>query len=65
MRMFRRRLSNVPPKIVEALQEAHGRGFLHRDLKSANVMVTGSLRRPLAAQYRLLLDVVHHADVWR
>ncbi len=28
-------------EIAEALQEAHGRGFLHRDLKPANVMVTG------------------------
>jgi serine/threonine-protein kinase len=27
-------------EIAEALQEAHGRRFLHRDLKSANVMVT-------------------------
>ena len=27
-------------EVAEALQEAHGRRFLHRDLKSANVMVT-------------------------
>jgi serine/threonine protein kinase len=27
-------------EIAEALQEAHGRRFLHRDLKAANVMVT-------------------------
>lgn len=27
-------------EVAEAIQEAHGRGFLHRDLKSANVMVT-------------------------
>ena len=27
-------------EIAEALQEAHGRRFLHRDLKSANVIVT-------------------------
>jgi serine/threonine protein kinase/tetratricopeptide (TPR) repeat protein len=27
-------------EVAEALQEAHGRRFLHRDLKAANVMVT-------------------------
>jgi TolB-like protein/Flp pilus assembly protein TadD len=30
----------VAGEIAEALQEAHGRGFLHRDLKPANIMLT-------------------------
>lgn len=30
----------VAGEIAEALQEAHGRGFLHRDLKPSNIMLT-------------------------
>jgi tetratricopeptide (TPR) repeat protein len=30
----------VSGEIAEALQEAHGRGFLHRDLKPSNIMLT-------------------------
>lgn len=36
-------------EIAEALQEAHGRRFLHRDLKAANVMVTDRKARYASA----------------
>lgn len=39
-------------EIAEALQEAHGRRFLHRDLKAANVMVTDRKARYASAAGR-------------
>lgn len=39
-RMARPEALRVAGEIAEALQEAHGRGFLHRDLKPTNIMLT-------------------------
>lgn len=56
-----RRAANYMQKVASALQAAHDKGVLHRDLKPHNIMIESSSDRPLVTDFGLakILDNIN------
>lgn len=60
-RVPERQAAALVRRLAEALEETHARGILHRDVKPANVLVTGD-RRPVIVDFGLAVDTHAESD---